>query len=436
MKTFYNVLLNTLIANVTNSFLWFAVTFWAYLGTQSVIVTAVIGGSFMLASSLASLFFGNFVDHHRKKTSMLVSSLITLCMYALAALVFFSAKETTLLSLANPALWAFIAFILAGAVAGNMRMITLATLVTLLVPEPRRANANGMVGTVNGISFALTSVFSGLVIGYLGMSWAVGLSVGLTLLTTLHLFTITIKEKASIAKEHHTHKLTIRNTFRMVQSIPGLFGLILFTTFNNLLGGVFMALMDAYGLSLVSIQVWGVLWGVLSIGFIIGGLAIARFGLSGRPLKTLLFVNILMWLISIGFTFRSSIILTAIGLFLYMCLVPVVEAVEQTIVQKLVPAAKQGRVFGFAHSIEMAASPISAFIIGPLAELFFIPFMSTGKGVQWFGPIIGSGPERGIALVFICTGIIGLIVTLLALSSRSYQMLSRAYASGKTLDQK
>ena len=53
-----------------------------------------------------------------------------------------------------------------------MRGIALSTCVTLLVPEDRRDRANGMVGTVTGISFAITSVFSGLVIGGLGMGWA------------------------------------------------------------------------------------------------------------------------------------------------------------------------------------------------------------------------------------------------------------------------
>ena len=36
--------------------------------------------------------------------------------------------------------------------------------------------------------------------------------------------------------------------------MPGLTALILFSAFNNFLGGVFMALMDAYGLSLVSVR--------------------------------------------------------------------------------------------------------------------------------------------------------------------------------------
>jgi len=48
-----------------------------------------------------------------------------------------------------------------------------------------------------------------------------------------------------------------------------------------------MSLMDAYGLSLVSVQIWGTLWGLLSLGFIVGGLVVARRGLGKSPLRTL-----------------------------------------------------------------------------------------------------------------------------------------------------
>ena len=63
----------------------------------------------------------------------------------------------------------------------------------------------------------------------------------------------------------------VRGTIQVIGAVPGLFGLILFQCFNNFLGGVFMALMDAYGLLLVSVQVWGTLFGILSLGFIVGG---------------------------------------------------------------------------------------------------------------------------------------------------------------------
>ena len=36
--------------------------------------------------------------------------------------------------------------------------------------------------------------------------------------------------------------------------------------------------------------------------------------------------------------------------------------------------------------------------------------------------------DRGLALIFVVTGILGLVATLLALRSRSYRRLSRAFA--------
>jgi hypothetical protein len=42
MKTFCAVLANSLAASVTNNFVWFAITFWVYLQTKSVIANQKI----------------------------------------------------------------------------------------------------------------------------------------------------------------------------------------------------------------------------------------------------------------------------------------------------------------------------------------------------------------------------------------------------------
>jgi DHA3 family multidrug efflux protein-like MFS transporter len=214
---------------------------------------------------------------------------------------------------------------------------------------------------------------------------------------------------------------------RVVGQVPGLTALILFSAFNNLLGGIFMALMDAYGLSLVSVQAWGLLWGALSTGFIIGGLMIARTGLGSNPVRLLLLVNLLLWAVTLLFPLRSSIVMLSIGMFLYMLAVPYAEAAEQTILQKVVPYHRQGRVFGFAQSVEQAASPLTAFLISPLAQFFFIPFMTDGAGARLIGDWFGTGAERGLALVFVLTGIVGVIATVLALRSAPYRRLSERY---------
>jgi MFS transporter, DHA3 family, multidrug efflux protein len=50
------------------------------------------------------------------------------------------------------------------------------------------------------------------------------------------------------------NKIDLRGTLRIVRGVPGLLALIGFSCLNNFLGGTFMALMDAYGLSLMSVR--------------------------------------------------------------------------------------------------------------------------------------------------------------------------------------
>jgi DHA3 family multidrug efflux protein-like MFS transporter len=186
---------------------------------------------------------------------------------------------------------------------------------------------------------------------------------------------------------------------------------------------------------MVSVQVWGLLWGALSCGFIVGGLIIAKWGLGKNPLRMLFITNFVIWSISSVFTIIPSIVLLAVGMFIYICFVPFIEAAEHTIIQKVVPHERQGRVFGFAQSVEQSASPFMAFLIGPVAQFIFIPFMTTGAGVALIGDWFGTGPDRGIALVFTIAGAVGLCVTFLAFKSKQYKILSKAYASSGTTEE-
>ena len=57
-----------------------------------------------------------------------------------------------------------IAILMIGVMVGNLRNISLSTIVSLLLPTDEHAKANGKVGMVQGLSFGLTSVISGLMI--------------------------------------------------------------------------------------------------------------------------------------------------------------------------------------------------------------------------------------------------------------------------------
>jgi MFS transporter, DHA3 family, multidrug efflux protein len=427
MRTFYKLLVAALVAATTNNYVFFALTYFAYLQTKSVISTSIVGGVYLLATVLSGFWFGSIIDNNKKKHAMIGSSIASLILFSIGLLIFLTAPEGAFTSVTNPLLWIFAMILLCGTIAGNLYNIAIPTLVTVLVPVERHDRANGLFGTVTGIAFSLTSVASGLVLGFLGMFWILVSAIILTLFAIVYMALIHVPEKGIIHTSEKPPKIDIKGTLAAVRVIPGLLGLILFNTFNNFLGGVFMALMDAYGLSLVSVQVWGLLWGFLSLGFIIGGLIIAKKGLGKNPLRTLFLSNIIMWTVCIFFTIQHSIILLTTGMLIYLILIPFVESSEQTIIQKVVPHERQGRVFGFAQSVEQAASPLTAFMIGPIAQFIFIPFMTTGAGTQLIGGWFGVGQGRGLALVFTLTGIIGLIVTIIAMRSKAYKMLSAKY---------
>jgi DHA3 family multidrug efflux protein-like MFS transporter len=432
MSPFHQILGNNLVANVTNFTVWFAVTFWVYLETRSVFATGMIAGIYLVFTAGFGFWLGSIVDHNPKKLAMLGSSVVSFGLYAVGFVVLLLAPAESMRDVASVWLWAFILIVMLGVIAGNLRSIALPTLVTILIPEDRRDKANGLVGMVTGIGFLTTSVISGFLVAWGGMFATLAFALGLTAIVFLHLLMVPLDEKrAEPAADAPVEpkRVDIKGTIRVIAAVPGLFALIFFATFNNFLGGIFMALLDAYGLSLVSVQIWGLLFGVLSTAFIISGLVIAKTGLGTNPLRTLLMVNLITWSVCCVFTIQSSIWLLAGGMFVWMLLGPYAEAAEHTTLQKVVPLERQGRVFGFAQSVEQAASPLTAFLIGPLTQFIVIPFMTDGLGAEMIGGWFGTGPERGIALVFTLAGLLGVLVTILAFNSRYYRQLSAAYAN-------
>lgn len=429
-RTFVHLLVNTAVANLTTNFLWFALVFWVYLETRSILATGVLGGAYMLLIALSSMYFGSVVDRSRKLQVMRRSAWISLAAFAVAAAMYFTVPHDVLLTISGPWFWAFTLVLLSGCLVELLRNLALSTTVTMLIEPDKRANANGLVGTVQGIAFIATSVFSGLSVGLLGMGPTIIIALICTLIPLVHLHLIAVREP-EIVRDPEYRPVDFRGGMIAVRAVPGLSALVLFSTFNNLTGGVFMALLDPYGLTLFSVEAWGIVFGIASVGMVIGGLIVARLGLGKNPIRTMLVLVAVTGVIGVAFGLREWTWLFVGGIFAFMLVMPAIEAAEQTVIQKVVPFEKQGRVFGFAMTFEAATAPITSFLIAPIAEFWVVPYMETSAGKDRWGWLLGEGDARGMALLFVAAGLLSVLLAVGAMCTRTYRTLSASYETAE-----
>ena len=80
---------------------------------------------------------------------MLASSVASLGFYVIVLVMLYLLPDATWTNMWSPWLWLMILMTMFGIVAGNIRMIALSTMVTMLIAEDARDKANGQVGAVN-----------------------------------------------------------------------------------------------------------------------------------------------------------------------------------------------------------------------------------------------------------------------------------------------
>lgn len=98
-----------------------------------------------------ALQFGHIVDHHPKHRVILRSTLGSFSAYVLGAIVYFSTDAAVFTHPSSWQLWLLIVTLMTGTMIGNLRTIALSTTVSLLLPSEEHAQANGKIGTINGV---------------------------------------------------------------------------------------------------------------------------------------------------------------------------------------------------------------------------------------------------------------------------------------------
>lgn len=96
------------------------------------------------------------------------------------------------------------------------------------------------------------------------------------------------------------------------------------------------------------------------------------------------------------------------------------------IMREKVPLEMQGRVFSAKDTLQNCTIPLGLFLGGVMADHVFEPFMAVDSSVQKIlSSLFGSGNGSGIAVIFFCVGILGIIISLSRLRKPVYKELDK-----------
>ena len=75
----------------------------------------------------------------------------------------------------------------------------------------------------------------------------------------------------------------------------------------------------------------------------------------------------------------------------------------------------QSQIFALRRTLTWSSLPLAYLTAGPLADRIFEPLLSVGGLLAGsIGQVIGTGPGRGIGLLYIVMGILNLLVIVIS----------------------
>lgn len=97
---------------------------------------------------------------------------------------------------------------------------------------------------------------------------------------------------------------------------------------------------------------------------------------------------------------------------------------QRVILYREIPQEIQGRIFAVRNAIQFSTIPVGILLGGFLAQYVFEPWMQRqGAVAKVLGQFVGYGTGSGMAVMFLCTGLLGSISSILAYRQKDVQQL-------------
>ncbi len=386
----------------------FALILWAYTQKGNAMTVSLMTFFNYIPYIIVSLFAGTFVDNHSKKKIILVSdSIAAICSIAMLFLSVENEMKIWNIYLVNFVIGFMNAF------QGPASSVVIGK----VVPKEKLKQVSGM----NSFSGNLVAVLSPVCASSLFAWGGLELILIIDLLTFLFaflvlLFVLKIPENISQKAEKKSVFTGCKEGFQYLSQNHGILIVIITIallnffsrlTYENILSPMILSRSANDSITL------GIVNAAMGIGGIVGGIIVSTGKIKVNNAKMIYisaFVSFLLGDIMMGI--GRNVIAWAIAGLAASLPIPFINAGQMVILYQNIPEEIQGRIFAVRNAIQFSSIPFGILLGGFLADYVFEPFMLKENAVTLcLRILVGEGAGSGMAVMFLCTGILGALLS-------------------------
>ena len=410
MRTFLIIWAGQFISLLGSGLTSFAIGVWIFQETGDAMpfaLTVLFGN---LPSLLLLPFAGSLADRWNRKALMILadsgSALITLGLFIL---LLTNDLQT----------WHIYLLVALGSVFSAFQEPAYQSSVSMIVPKKELTRANGIAQTAQAVQSILTPLIAGGLFVSIGMRGIILIDFITYFFAVGALLVVRIPQPALPAEEKK-EKGRVRQDllfgWNYLRARRGLFGMLWYFAMVNFTLNFAGVLTGPLVLSAHSASAYGFVQTMLGAGLLSGGLLISAWG--GPKTRRVPALIGCIAVASLGLSIigaNQHLAFPAAGFFIMMLCVPIASSLSQAVFQTKVAPEVQGRVFAVRALISRSIMPIAYILSGLLADHIFEPLMRQGGALanSPLGTLVGVGAGRGVGLMFVIAGLVGILVSLL-----------------------
>ncbi len=399
-RSFYVITLGQLVSLVGSGMTRFGLGIWVLRETGDTTAYTALLFFAVLPMGLGSIFTGTLVDRWNRRIVMLVGNTVASMSTLVAALLFFGGALE---------IWHLYIVLTVNGLANAFIVPSMEASVPMLVEKEQLNRASGVTQMSMSMEVIVAPALAGFLIVTSGLGFifiADFVTFGVSVLALL----LSAIPQPAPDPDREQGSLIGEFTFglRYIAERPSFVYLIGFVTLAMfLMPGFGYALSTPLALSFADERAAGLILSSFGFGAMVAGILLVAWGGPKRRMSGVLVTAALAGVAIIVVGLRENVALMATGVFFIGLTFMFMVGLSRVIWQVKAAPDVLGRIFALRTALGVGAMSLGIFISGPLAQYVFEPLMSEdGALADSIGLLIGAGPGRGMALIYIIVGLL------------------------------